>query len=187
MKIIIIGSSTGGPYILEQIFSGFPDLQLAIIIIQHLPASFIEVFRRHIISFTKMEVLVVEDHCVLSERKIFVAPSGFHLLINNNRICTLNLDDKMHGVRPAVDKTMLSLQKRKDDHLMGIILTGMGRDGADGIIHMHSCGAITIAQDPASSPIKSMPQAAIDTGHIDQICTPGCIRQKMIEFGKKEL
>ena len=183
MKIVIIGSSTGGPQIIEEIFSGFPVLPLTIIVIQHISPNFIQVFKKHIMSFTQMETQVIVDGCKLSEKKILIAPAGFHLLINSNRICKLNSDEKIHGVRPAVDRTMLSLKKRENDTLMGIILTGMGRDGADGIIHMHSCGAVTIVQEPRTCPIKSMPQAAIETGHVDFIFSPDDIKKKLIEFG----
>ncbi len=65
---------------------------------------------------------------------------------------------------------------------MGIILTGMGRDGADGIYHLHKLGAVTIAQDPATAPIKSMPQSAIETGEIDFILTPEKIRDALIKL-----
>lgn len=185
MKIIIIGSSTGGPFILEQVFAQFPVVPAAIIIIQHLPPSFIQPFRNHIAALTQMETRVIEDGSRISEKKIFIAQAGYHLLLVNNRDCMLDSGVKIHGVRPAIDRTMLSMQKRTDDHLMGIILTGMGQDGAEGMIHLHSCGAVTIVQDPGTAPIKSMPMAAIETGQIDHILPPDIIREKMIEFGSR--
>lgn len=184
MKIIIIGSSTGGPYILEKILSGFPIINVAIIIVQHLPSTFIHTFRNHIAALTKMEVLIAHKENPLSEKKIFIAPAGFHLHLHNNRTFLLNSGEKLHGVRPAVDHTLLSFQKRSEDKILGIILTGMGRDGADGISYLHRIGGVTIAQDPNTAPIKSMPLASIETGEIEHILIPDQIREKMISFSK---
>lgn len=182
MKIIIIGSSTGGPYILEQIFSQFPPLPVCIIIIQHLPANFIQPFRDHINELTVMETEVIKEGTKLTDNRIYIAPGGYHLLIRNNRDCLLDSGEKIHGVRPAIDRTMFSMVERIGDHMMGVILTGMGHDGAQGIAHMHLCGAVTIAQEPSTAPIKSMPQSAIETGMVDKIYTPGAIRDAIIQF-----
>lgn len=187
MKIIIIGSSTGGPYILEQIFSQFPPLPVCIIIIQHLPVNFIQSFRDHINEITAMETEVIKEGTKLTDNRIYIAPGGYHLLIRNNRDCLLDSGEKLHGVRPAIDRTMFSMVERVGDDLMGVILTGMGHDGAQGIAHMHLCGAVTIAQDPSTSPIKSMPQSAIETGKVDKIFTPGAIRNAMIQFAENSL
>ena len=182
MKIIIVGSSTGGPYILESIFSDFPVVNAAIIIVQHLPPTFTRTFTSHITTLTTMPVSVASEGEKITEPHIYIAPAGQHLLIKNNRTFALNDDDKLHGVRPAVDRTMLSIHKRTDDSIMGIVLTGMGRDGADGTYYLHKLGAVTIAQEPATAPIKSMPQAAIETGEVDLIITPEKIRNAMITF-----
>lgn len=182
MKIIIIGSSTGGPYILESIFNNFSVINAAIIIVQHLPPAFTQTFRGHIEAMTRMPVSIAGEGEMITAPHIYIAPSGQHLLIKNNRTFHLNDDEKIHGVRPAVDRTMLSVQKRSEDTIMGIILTGMGRDGADGMYHLHKLGAVTIAQDPATAPIKSMPQSAIETGEIDFILTPEKIRDALIRF-----
>ncbi len=182
MKIVIIGSSTGGPYILESIFKHFPVTSMAIIIVQHLPPTFTTVLKAHIASLTHMPVKIVNDEDIVTEPHIYIAPAGKHVVLHHNRVFFLRDGEKVHGVRPAVDMTMLSIQKRSEDTLMGIILTGMGRDGADGIFYLHKLGAITIAQDPKTAPIKSMPQAAIETGEVDYILTPDEIRQAMISF-----
>ncbi|NLV26708.1 MAG: chemotaxis protein CheB [Methanomicrobiales archaeon] len=184
MKIIIIGSSTGGPYILENILKDFPILKVAIVIVQHLPPAFNKSFNSHIASLTKMGVFIIDDHTRLSERNVYIAAAGYHLRVENNRVFRLDSGEKVHGVRPAVDLTLLSIKKRSEDSIMGIILTGMGRDGADGLCYLHRIGGTTIAQDPLTAPIKSMPQAAIETGEVDYILVPELIREKMILFGQ---
>ena len=182
MKIIIIGSSTGGPFILESVFSDFPVIHAVIIIVQHLPPTFTKAFYKHIFSLTKMPVSIVSEGEKIKKPHIYIAPAGKHLLIANNRTFSLSDKEKLHGVRPAVDLTMMSMLKRTEDSIMGIVLTGMGRDGADGINYLHNLGATTIAQEPATAPIKSMPQSAIETGLIDLILTPDKIRDAIISF-----
>lgn len=184
MRIVVIGSSTGGPYILEELFSRFPKISASIIIVQHLPANFTETFRSHISAITAMKVLIGTPNHMLTEGEIVIALAGQHLLLEKNRIIRLDGGDKVHGVRPAVDQTMLSLKNRVDDQFAGVILTGMGQDGAEGIIHIKNLKGLTIAQDPATSPIMSMPQAAIDTGMVTKILTPEGIRDALITFGR---
>ncbi len=184
MKIVIIGSSTGGPYILEQIFAKFPQTPICIIIIQHLPSSFTNAFRGHIEALTLMKVRVPVQGEQLTEQVIFIAPAGRHMILERNR--TIHFDDgeKLHGVKPSIDKTMLSLEKRYEDHLAGIILTGMGQDGAAGIAHIKDLGGLTIVQDLTTAPIKSMPQSALDTRKVTEILTPSGITHALIQFGK---
>ena len=182
MKIIIIASSTGGPFILESVLSDLPVLNAVIIIVQHLPPSFTRSFCRQISSLTKMPVSIAADRETITSPHVYTSPAGKHLLIGKNRTFTLSDTEKLHGVRPAADLTMMSMLKRSEDSLMGIVLTGMGRDGADGINYLHSLGAVTIAQDPSTAPIKSMPQAAIETGQVDLILTPDQIRDAIVSF-----
>lgn len=183
MRIAIIGSSTGGPYILEQIFTGFPPVPVCIIVIQHLPAAFTQSFKGHIAALTSMKARVPSEGDVLTEGEILIAPAGKHLILHHNRKISFEDSEKLHGVKPAIDKTMLSLQKRLDDHLAGFILTGMGQDGAAGIAHIKNLGGLTIVQDPATAPIKSMPQAALDTRKVTEILPPAGITRALIHFG----
>jgi two-component system chemotaxis response regulator CheB len=183
MKIIVIGSSTGGPYILEQIFSKFPLIPAVIIIVQHLPISFTQTFCIQIRALTKMNVVVPTPGYVLHEGEILIAPAGVHMILEKNRFIAFEDGEKVHGVKPAVDKTMISLRQRGDDHLAGVVLTGMGQDGAAGIVHIRNLGGYTLVQDPDTAPIKSMPQSAIDTGKVQDILAPPKITQALIRFG----
>jgi two-component system, chemotaxis family, protein-glutamate methylesterase/glutaminase len=183
MKIAIIGSSTGGPYILEEIFGKFPVVQAAIIIVQHLPLAFTQTFRGHIAALTSMKVIIGEAGTMLSEGTIVIAPAGMHLILYQNRIIYLDDGEKLHGVKPSIDKAMLSLQQVGGDKLLGIILTGMGQDGADGMAHIRSLGGYTIVQDPETAPIRSMPLAAIDTGQVRESLPPKKIALSLVKFG----
>lgn len=187
MRIVIIGSSTGGPYILEQIFNQFPKVPAVIIIVQHLPQTFTEAFSEHIHVLTQMQVLIPVSGYQIREGEILIAPAGKHLVLSNNRTIILQDGDRLHGVKPAVDYAMLSLHKREEDQIAGVILTGMGQDGAAGIVHIKGLKGLTIAQDPKTSPIKSMPQAAIDTGMVSEVLSPIEIQKALVRFGTKKI
>ena len=118
MKIIIIGSSTGGPYILEEILSHFPSLPCAIILVQHLPPTFTNTFKTHIATLTRMNVTIAGEDQKIAEGTLFIAPAGQHLLLRNNRSFIFDDGDKIHGVRPAVDRTLLTIQKRSEDKIL---------------------------------------------------------------------
>jgi two-component system chemotaxis response regulator CheB len=182
MKIVVIGSSTGGPYILEEIFSRFPKISAVIIIIQHLPPTFTFTFRSHLSALTSMDVVIGSEAHQITEGQIIVAPSGKHLLLEKNRIIRLDDGEKIHGVRPAADFTMLSLKQRVEDRFLGIVLTGMGQDGAKGIVHINSLKGMTIVQDPSTAAIMSMPQAAIETGMVTEVLPPSGIRRVLLNF-----
>lgn len=183
MRIAIIGSSTGGPYILEEIFARFPRITGAIIIVQHLPPAFTNAFKVHLSALTKMKVIIGMENHTVSEGEIIIAPAGKHLILESNRIIHLVEGEKIHGVMPAVDQTMTSLKNRVDDRYAGIILTGMGQDGAKGIMYIKNLKGITIAQDPKTAPIASMPQSAIETGMVSHVLGPEEIRKALIRFG----
>nr|WP_319540545.1 CheB methylesterase domain-containing protein [uncultured Methanospirillum sp.] len=183
MKIAIIGSSTGGPHILEEILTGFPVAQAAIIIVQHLPGAFTQTFRSHVAGMTRMDVILADAGVKLEEGKIYIAPAGRHLVLEQNRTIQLDDGEKLHGVKPSIDRTMLSLQRIDGDRLLGVVLTGMGQDGAAGITHIRSLGGYTIVQDPVTAPIRSMPQAALDTGKVREILSPKEITKVLKKFG----
>lgn len=130
-----------------------------------------------------MNVLIGSEGHQISEKEIIIAPAGSHLTLEKNRIIHLIDGEKQHGVRPAADYTMVSLKHRVDDRLVGVVLTGMGQDGAAGIAHINDLNGFTIAQDPHTAPIRSMPQSAIETGKVTEILSPKGIREALIRFG----
>ncbi|PIE03669.1 MAG: chemotaxis protein CheB [Acidobacteria bacterium] len=181
-SIIIIGSSTGGIKALKEIFNGFPLVESSIIIVQHMP-HFINRQIVHILSNNcSMEVQLAEHDQEIEPGTILIAPSERHLILLDNRKIALQDGPKVCFVKPSVDVCMLSAQQSSQVRFMGIILTGMGSDGTNGIQHMKKIGAKTIAQDKASSTIWSMPSSAIETGCVDLICTPEQISNNLINF-----
>lgn len=180
--LIVIGSSAGGPRILKEIFTGMPLLNGSIVIVQHMPIYINQTLSDSLNGFTDMSVEIARDGVMLENSKIYVAPSEVHLeLIDNKKIHLFN-GEKVNFACPSIDVTFQSLKIEIGTKLIGIILTGMGKDGARGIKHVKSLGGTTIVQDKETSVIFGMPKEAIDTGTVDFILTPDQIREKLIEL-----
>lgn len=127
-----------------------------------------------------MEVKIACHGETMKPGVVYFAPSEIHLELANNKMIQLVNSPKVCFVRPAVDVTMKSIRKTAGDNITGIIMTGMGKDGAEGLSHIKSIGGTTYAQDKNTSVIWGMPKAAIDTGKVDHILSPVGIRNKLI-------
>lgn len=182
MNIMIIGSSAGGPRILKEIFTDLPLLNGCIVIVQHMPKFINESFCRTLNQTTGMDVQIAKEDDVLHAGRVYIAPSEVHLELINNRTIRLIRSEKVNFVRPSIDVTMKSVQRKSGYSIIGVILTGMGKDGAAGIRHLNEIGGITIAQDEETSIIYGMPREAVATGNIDYILTPPKIKEKFIEL-----
>lgn len=179
--VVIIGASTGGFKIVGRVFSNLPMLNACIIVVQHMLRSVNGAFKEKLNRNTEMEVKIAEDGDNIEGGNVYIAPSGLHLrLIDNRKIGLIN-DGKVNSVRPSIDVTMNSLKSGPGDGIIGVILTGMGKDGVEGISHIKSIGGITIAQDRDTSAIYGMPKAAVETGDVDFALTPEEISDKLIE------
>jgi two-component system chemotaxis response regulator CheB len=179
-NIVIIGSSAGGPRILKTIFNKLPLLKCCIIVVQHMPKFINEHVRESLDSLTEMHVKIAEDGEWLKDGVVYIAPSELQSRLSDNRRIHLFEGEKINFVCPAVDSVMLSINKDYDSQFMGVILTGMGRDGADGISHMKRIGAVTVAQNQETSAIWGMPKEAIETGDVDWVLSPEDIQKKII-------
>ena len=179
-NIVLIGSSTGGPRTLTELFQNLPKLKTSIIIIQHMPQFINTSIQMGLNKITEMTVQLACNGEYLTEGNVYIAPSGVHLTLQNNRrICLFN-GEKVNFVRPSIDIAMKSIKNNGKDIIVGIILTGMGRDGAKGITYIKSIGGLTIAQDEKSSIIYGMPKEAYKTGKIDFVLSPKQIQEKLI-------
>jgi two-component system, chemotaxis family, protein-glutamate methylesterase/glutaminase len=183
MKILIIGSSTGGPRILFDIFNNIPKFPLSIIIVQHIPNSTTPRLARRLSQLCEYDVIIPESGYKLKPGSLYITPGDYHLTLVNNEIISLETTEKVNFVRPSIDVTMFSLKKISDSQLSGIILSGMGCDGAEGMVYLKSLGGITMVQDPETCVIKSMPQAALNTNKIDRILTPSEIHEYLKKLG----
>ena len=179
-NIIVIGASTGGPKVLSQIFSSLPLLNAAVVIVLHIPSSFDKGFAERLNSISSMNIELAENGSLLERGKVYVAPGGIHLKLVNNMRLELFKEEKVNFARPSVDVTMCSTLKNRAGKLVGVLLTGMGRDGADGITHIKNLDGITIAQDKKTSTIFGMPMEAEKTGNVDFMLPTEKIVEKLI-------
>lgn len=181
---IVIGASTGGPKILEGVLRALPvTLQPKVVVVQHMPASFTDRLAARFDSFLPFDVSEASDGQRVEDGDVVVAKGDYHLEVTSNVAGNLRVrlteDERLHGVRPAIDVTMRSAAARVSDPLVGVALTGMGTDGAAGIEAVKRAGGVTIAQDEASSPVFGIPRKAIETGCVDAVASatdvPGAI------------
>ncbi|WP_457753499.1 protein-glutamate methylesterase/protein-glutamine glutaminase [Thermococcus sp.] len=188
-NVVAIAASTGGPQSLLKVFPKFPDnLKAGILLVQHMPPGFTKSFAKRLDSVSKIDVKEAEEGDVVEEGKAYVAPGDFHMevtLRNGKPVITLNKKPKIHGVRPAADPMMITAAQVFGRKTVGVVMTGMGRDGAQGIVEIKKRGGITIAQDKQTSIIFGMPKAAIETGMVDYVVPLDKIADTIVEAVQK--
>lgn len=168
IEAIVIGASTGGPKSLHTIIKSLPPkLGVPIIIVQHMPAGFTKAFSKRLNNNSNIDVVEAVHGESIEKNKIYIAPGGFHLDVGKDKKIYLNTDKTLWGVRPAVDKLFISASKAYGSSLMSIILTGMGKDGANGTVEVKKSGGHTISEDESTCIIYGMPKMAYETGMVD--------------------
>lgn len=170
-KIIAIASSTGGTDALERIFTQFPEDIPPILVVQHMPSKFTKLFAERINKLCKPEVKEASSNDYLRKGLILIAPGDKHmtLIISNSRLAVnCEVGTKVHGVMPSADVLFNSVANVMKSNSIGVILTGMGKDGARGILMMRNNGAYTIGQDEESSVVYGMPKHAYELGAINK-------------------
>lgn len=183
MKLVIIGSSTGGTSALVELLKNV-SLSCAVIIVQHMPRYINEMLRRSIEKSSGMPCRLPTELELIKEGTIYLAPSGVHLEITPSLQFTMTKTHSVNYVCPAVDVTFLSLKSKLNIDLTGIILTGMGCDGAAGVKFLKSIGGKVLVQSPENCVVNGMPVAALRTGVVDFEGALPDIRQYLIEqFG----
>ncbi|SHH11388.1 two-component system, chemotaxis family, response regulator CheB [Halobaculum gomorrense] len=177
---LIIGSSTGGPDAVERVVSALPgEADLRGVVVQHMPEAFTGRFATRLDDACELSVREAEDGMRLGRGELAVAKGGHHLEITNARNGRLRLtvidEERGEGVRPSVNVTMRSAADVVDDPLIGVILTGMGGDGSDGVQALSRIGARVLAQDEESCVVYGMPKRAAATGAVDSVLPLGDI------------
>jgi len=187
-KIIGIGASTGGTVAIEYIISKLPSRMPPIVITQHMPPQFTFNFAQRLDSLTDLKVKEAEDNEILLPNTVYVAPGGYHMKIERkgtNYYSRIVEGKKINYQKPAVDVMFESMAKYGTKNMLAILLTGMGRDGAKGMLEIKNTGGITIAQDENSCVVWGMPKAAIDIGAADYVLNLDQIVEFMINFSNK--
>lgn len=181
--LVAVAASTGGPKALMEII---PKLRYgikgAIAIVQHMPPGFTKSFSERLDSLSSMSVFEAQDGDILHNGDCAVAPGGYHMIFDDKGIVRLNQDAPYHSVRPSADIMMLSAVRYFGKNIIGIVLTGMGKDGSEGAQLIKMTGGTVIAESKESAVIFGMPRAAIDTGKVDHILSKHEIPSRVEEI-----
>lgn len=178
-NLVLIGSSTGGLKVLEDLFLHLPVLKAAIVIVQHITPQVDQSFAASLARVSKMPVSLAREGTTIQPGQVYLAPGGVHLTLVRNSVVHLHDGEKVNSVRPSIDVAMNSVATPIGTRIAGIILTGMGADGAAGISHIKDLGGITVAQDQKTSVIYGMPKAAAETGRVDFVLPTHQIADKI--------
>ncbi len=184
-KIIAIGSSTGGTEAIKDILVKMPAHAPAIVISQHIPAAFSRPFAKRMDSCCAMTVYEAKNGQQILPGHVYIAPGSHHLLVERSGaryVCRLNDGPPVNRHKPSVDVMFRSVCQNVGPNAVGVILTGMGDDGARGMNEMHDIGSATIAQDEKSSIVWGMPGMAVKQGGVDHILPLDRIAQKLLDL-----
>jgi len=169
-RLIVVASSTGGPQALLRVV---PHLRLsgraALLLVQHMPDGFTGALAEQLSEAAGFQIREARAGDLAAPGTALLAPGGTHLLLDRAGRVQLRSDPPVHGVRPAADPTLVSAAQSFGARTIGVVLTGMGRDGAKGLAAVKASGGATLAQDKATSLVYGMPKAAVELGVIDTI------------------
>lgn len=172
VELLVIGTSTGGPNALMDVFPRLPaDLPVPILVVQHMPATFTKMLAKRLDGASALRCLEAWDGAPLERGLAYVAPGGFHMVVEaRSRCCvSINEDPPENSCRPAVDPLFRSAAKHYGASCLAVIMTGMGRDGTAGALLLAEQGAKIVLQDEASSVVWGMPGTAHRAGLADEI------------------
>jgi two-component system chemotaxis response regulator CheB len=184
-KIIALGASTGGTEALKEVLINFPPNTPGIVIVQHMPAQFTKAFAERLDGICAIAVKEARDGDSVLNGQALIAPGNFHMVLRRSGArYYVNVKDgpMVHHQRPAVDVLFNSVAQYAGANAIGVILTGMGADGAQGLLKMKEAGGRTLAQDEASCVVFGMPKEAIKLGAADQVAPLGEISQRVVQW-----
>ncbi len=171
-QLLAIASSTGGTEALKVVLAGLPADLPGTVIVQHMPAGFTKTYSESLNAKFPFEVKEAEDGDKVVPGRVLLAPGNFHMeIVRNGAFYHVKLHQQplLHGVRPAADFLMKSVAKYVGGNAIGVVLTGMGKDGAEGLLEMKKAGAFTISQSEKTCVVYGMPHAAEQLGAVDKV------------------
>jgi two-component system, chemotaxis family, protein-glutamate methylesterase/glutaminase len=166
--VVAIAASTGGPPALAVVLAGLSGLNVPVLIVQHLHADFVGGLINWMRRVSPLPVVLAVHGQELRNGFVYIAPGGHHLLVTASRRIGL-ADHPVTIHRPSANELFESVARQTGSNGIGVVLTGMGDDGATGLAEMHRCGAVTMAQDEQSCAVYGMPRAAVRLGAVDQL------------------
>ncbi len=191
IEIIAIGISTGGPNALRTVFPRLnPEIKQPIVVVQHMPPGFTEEFANSLNKICRLEVREAREGDLLKPGRILIAPGDRHLTVERRSLAAIahiSEGPLRNGHRPSADILFESVKNEYGNHALGIIMTGMGRDGAAELASLYEAGSRTLGQDEKSSIVYGMPKAAMDMGAVDEQVSldamADAINRYAMEFG----
>ena len=182
-KVIAIGASTGGTEAIRRVISSFPANMPGIVIVQHMPPGFTKHFSDNLNEICEMDVQEAKTGDRVMPGRVLIAPGGKHMTVRRSGgiyLVDCQEGENVNGHCPSVDVLFHSVARYVAGNAVGVILTGMGGDGADGLLAMRQAGARTIAQDEATCVVFGMPKVAIDRGGVEKIGPLDTIPQMIV-------
>jgi len=184
--IIALGVSTGGPKALQEMLPTLPaDLAVPILIVQHMPAGFTAPFATRLNNLCAVSVCEASQGEVIQPGAVYLAPTGFQMTVgrpsNSRTVISLSIKPENQMHIPSVDITMQSVASAFHSQAMGIILTGMGADGAEGMKAIHREGGLTVGQDEASCAVYGMPRVCAEMGILDRVVPLSQISHEILQ------
>jgi two-component system chemotaxis response regulator CheB len=171
--VVAIGISTGGPQALTEILPLLPrDFPAGVLVVQHMPEGFTELFARRLDTLCNVEVREATNGEAVCPGKILIAPGGRHLKVKKTPfglISVLSQSPEVSGHRPSATVLFTSVAEEAGDSAVGVIMTGMGEDGVEGLRKIREKGGTTIAQNEETSVIYGMPRVAVENGYVDRV------------------
>jgi two-component system, chemotaxis family, protein-glutamate methylesterase/glutaminase len=172
-EVVVIGASTGGPPALQQIIPSLPaDIDLAILVVQHMPVGFTRSLAERLATRSRLPVQEAEEGEMVRPGRVLIAPAGRHLKVRRRgNVVRVVLDDEPQGAlhRPSVDVLMASVAKAYGARALGLLLTGMGADGVEGLRAIREAGGVTLVESEETCVIFGMPKAALEAGVVDRV------------------
>jgi len=184
-RVIAIGTSTGGTQALEQVLTALPRVCPGIVIVQHMPEKFTAAFAARLGSLCQIAVKEAQNNDRVVPGRALIAPGGKHMLLKRSGaqyFVEIVDGPPVNRHRPSVDVLFRSAAKCAGNNALGVIMTGMGDDGAAGMLEMHAAGARTLAQDEASCVVYGMPKEAVRRGGVDRTVPLTAIPREILQF-----
>jgi two-component system chemotaxis response regulator CheB len=187
-KVAVIGASTGGTEALREFIEQLPADAPGMVIVQHMPENFTAAFAKRLDGLARVSVKEAENNDSILRGHILIAPGNRHILLKRSGaryFVEVREGPLVSRHRPSVDVLFRSAARYAGKNVIGVIMTGMGDDGARGMAEMHEAGAFTIAQDEKSCVVFGMPNEAIKRGGVDEIISLENIASRVLEKGKR--
>ncbi len=169
-RVVFIAISTGGPAALSRLIPSLPaNTRFATVVVQHMPPQFTAALAERLDSLSAVKVREAKDGDMPRPGLVLIAPGGRHLAVDEKGALRLTDEAPVNGCRPAADVTMQAAARAYGRRAIGVVMTGMGKDGAKGLVAIKNADGKTLAQDQETSVIFGMPKAAIDAGVVDEV------------------